>query len=206
MFGIDVKSIMMQDSAPDVSEKEIRDLVDAVLRGDRKKYGELFELFQPQVFSLAWNLTGNLDDTMDIIQECFLRAYRALSSWKGNAKFATWLHRIAVNTAIDFIRREAKHHDKRLEASQNEDDDEEIQNLCEGVERRTPLTELQRKELRKKIFTAVALLPDMQRRCFVLRYLGDMSTREAAEIFGCSEGTVKSHLYRAREFLKQALS
>ena len=205
MLGIDVKSIMMQDSAPDVSENKVRALVEAVLHGDRKKYGELFELFQPLVFRLSWNLTGNFDDAMDIVQECFLRAYRALSSWKGKAKFSTWLHRIAVNTAIDFIRREARHHEKRMEGSPYEEEDEEVQSLCEGVERRTPLTELQQKELRTKIFTAVSFLPKMQRRCFVLRYLGDMSIREVSEILGCSEGTVKSQLHRARVFLKSAL-
>ena len=69
MLGIDVKSIMMQDSAPDVSENKVRALVEAVLHGDRKKYGELFELFQPLVFRLSWNLTGNFDNAMDIVQE-----------------------------------------------------------------------------------------------------------------------------------------
>lgn len=157
------------------------------------------------VFILAWNLTGNYDDSMDVVQECFLRVFRALCSWKKKAKFATWLHRIAVNTAIDYIRREAKHQAKRRTFSGDESMDEEIERLAQGVETRTPLTELQQKELRMRIFQAVNQLAARQRRCFILRYFSGLDIREIAQVVGCGEGTVKRHLFRARKRLQQWL-
>jgi len=201
----DVQHTIEQQATTEISEREIRDIVEAVLRGDTEKFGRLFDLLHNRVYALAWNLTGNYDDAMDVLQECFLRAYRALSSWKGNAKFTTWLHRITVNTAIDYIRREARHHDKRITGADDEETDKEIQNLCEGVERRTPLMEAERKELRRRLVHAINQLRGMQRRCFILRYFGNLPLKEVALIAGCGEGTIKRHLFRARERLRQLL-
>jgi RNA polymerase sigma-70 factor (ECF subfamily) len=187
---------------PDISEQAVREIVEAVLSGKTQRFEEVFELFHNMVFYLAWNLTGNYDDALDVVQECFLRAFRALSSWKKKARFATWLHRIAINTAIDYIRREAKHQAKRIASSGIEDMDEEIERLTQGVDSRTPLTELKQKELRRRILHAVNQLAGRQRRCFILRYYSDLDIKEIALVVGCGEGTVKRHLFRARKRLQ----
>ena len=190
---------------PDVSEQAVQEIVKAVLAGKTERFEEIFVLFHNMVFSLAWHLTGNYDDAMDVVQECFLRAFRALCSWKRKAKFATWLHRIAINTSIDYIRREAKHQAKRLAGSGCEDMDEEVERLAQGVETRTPLTELKQKELRRRILQAVNQLSGRQLRCFILRYYSDLAIKEIALIIGCGEGTVKRHLFRARKRLQEWL-
>jgi len=205
MEGDNVQLNTNTGRTPDVSEQALQDIVKAVLAGKKERFEEIFVLFHNMVFFLAWNLTGNYDDAMDVVQECFLRVFRALCSWKKKAKFATWLHRIAINTAIDYIRREAKHQAKRLTSSGLEDMDEEIDRLAQGVETRTPLTELQQKELRRRILYAVNQLGGRQRRCFILRYYSDLDIKEIALIIGCGEGTVKRHLFRARKRLQEWL-
>lgn len=186
----------------DISEEMIRTIVRDVLAGNIERFEELFGLYHGLVYGMAWNLTGNYDDALDVTQECFLRTFRALCSWKGKAKFSTWLHRIAVNTAIDYIRREAKHHAKRIESRDDEDMHKEFHGLFQGIESQTPLTKLQQKELRLKIFKAIDQLKGRQRHCFILRYFADLSIRELAVVVGCGEGTAKRHLFRARERLR----
>jgi RNA polymerase sigma-70 factor (ECF subfamily) len=205
MEGDNVQLNTNTGRTPDVSEQALQDIVKAVLAGKKERFEEIFVLFHNMVFFLAWNLTGNYDDAMDVVQECFLRVFRALCSWKKKAKFATWLHRIAINTAIDYIRREAKHQAKRLTSSGFEDMDEEIDRLAQGVETRTPLTELQQKELRRRILYAVNQLGGRQRRCFILRYYSDLDIKEIAQVVGCAQGTVKRHLFRARKRLQEWL-
>jgi RNA polymerase sigma-70 factor (ECF subfamily) len=189
----------------DISEEMIRSIVRDVLAGKNERFEELFGLYHGLVYGMAWNLTGNYDDALDVTQECFLRAFRALCSWKGKAKFSTWLHRIAVNTAIDYIRHESKHHFRRIESGGDEDQDKEVQIISQGVESQTPLTKLQQKELRLRIFRAINDLKGRQRRCFILRYFADLSIREVAVVVGCGEGTAKRHLFRARERLRNLL-
>jgi len=205
MEGDNVQLNTNTGRTPDVSEQALQDIVKAVLAGKKERFEEIFVLFHNMVFFLAWNLTGNYDDAMDVVQECFLRVFRALCSWKKKAKFATWLHRIAINTAIDYIRREAKHQAKRLTSSGFEDMDEEIDRLAQGVETRTPLTELQQKELRRRILYAVNQLGGRQRQCFILRYYSDLDIKEIAQVVGCAQGTVKRHLFRARKRLQEWL-
>ncbi len=202
MEGENVQIHTNTGKVPDVSERDVQEIVKAVLSGKKDRFEQIFVIFHNMVFYLAWNVTGNYDDAMDVVQECFLRAFRALSSWKMKAKFATWLHRIAINTAIDYIRREAKHQAKRLTSPGIEDMDEEIERLSQGVDTRTPLTELKQKELRRRILQAVNQLGGRQRRCFILRYFADLDIREIALVVGCGEGTVKRHLFRARKRLQ----
>jgi len=193
------------EDTPRETEEKVRAIVKDVLDGDHERFGEIIRIYENRVFSIAWNLTGCRDDAMDIFQECFMRIFRALSSWKGKARFSTWLHRIATNTAIDFVRREARHQHKRVVTSGNEDMDREIELLAEGVNPLTPLEELKRRELRARIFEAVSQLEGKQRECFILRYFADLPVSEVAATIGCGEGTTKRHLFRAREKMKALL-
>jgi RNA polymerase sigma-70 factor, ECF subfamily len=189
----------------EIPDKEVREIVNEILSGKVELFDKIFVSFHHRVYALAWNMTGNYDDAMDVVQECFIRTYRALKSWKGRAKFTTWLHRIAINTSIDFIRREAKHKSSRIESGGNEDICEMIQRLSEGVDNRTPFSELERKELRQRIFRAINQLSGRQKKCFILRYFSGKTIKEIALITNCGEGTTKRHLFRARMKLQNLL-
>ena len=176
-----------------------------ILRGDKERFEEIVERFRMYVYQIAWKMTTNYDDAMDITQEVFLRVYRALSSWKGRSKFSTWLHRIAVNTTIDYLRRNSRYAKTFVEGQEREDSEDLDRKLREGVTHETPSRALELKELRCAIYSAVVKLPGRQRKCFVLRHYYGLPIKEIAEILGCSEGTVKRHLYRALQRLRTLL-
>ena len=141
-----------------------------ILRGDKERFEEIVERFRMYVYQIAWKMTTNYDDAMDITQEVFLRVYRALSSWKGRSKFSTWLHRIAVNTTIDYLRRNSRYAKTFVEGQEREDSEDLDRKLREGVTHETPSRALELKELRCAIYSAVVKLPGRQRKCFVLRH------------------------------------
>ena len=192
-------------NASELSESDVRQIVKEVLSGKTERFEELFDFYRAMVYAMAWNITGNYDDAMDVVQECFLRVYRALCSWKGRSKFSTWLHRIAVNTAIDYIRKEAKHHSKRTIEVYHQNKSEKFGKIVEGVVSKTPVDFLEQKELRARIMHAVNQLGGKQRRCFILRYFSGLSIKGVALVVCCSEGAVKRHLFRSRQNLKKWL-
>jgi len=95
-------------------ERYIRDVVAGVKAGDTEAYDEIVSLFRDEIYAIAWRLTRCADDAQDIVQEVFLRAYRALSGYRGNSAFRTWLHRIALTTGYDYLHREKKRYAGRV--------------------------------------------------------------------------------------------
>ncbi len=188
-----------------VVEDELYITTREILRGDTERFEEIVERFRMYVYQIAWKMTTNYDDAMDITQEVFMRVYRALSSWKGRSKFSTWLHRIALNTTIDYLRRNRRHVREFVRLAEEEDSEDLGRKLQEGVTHETPSRVLELKELRCAIYSAVVKLPSRQRKCFVLRHYYVLPIKEIAEILGCSEGTVKRHLYRALQRLRTLL-
>jgi RNA polymerase sigma-70 factor (ECF subfamily) len=194
----------LRSSGETASEPNLVPVVEDVLRGNRDAFEEIVFLYRNQVYAAAWQLTRNCDDAMDITQEVFIRAYRALSSFKGNARFSTWLHRITVNAGIDYIRRRRRHVQGRVEREQSDASDK----AAEPIEASVPETQREsvyRKELQERVLQALAVLSSKQKQVFVLRYYNDLSLREIAATMRCSEGAVKRHLYRAQLRLKELL-
>lgn len=186
-------------------DRYFRELRDAILAGQKERFEEIVDLFRQRVYNIAWRTCQNQDDAFDVSQEVFLRAYNALKSWHGRARFSTWLHRIAINASIDFIRRQSKHR------NHTESVDEMAPERVAAIEaRRTPHDEPRRqaytKELRAEIYAAVRKLPVQQQRCFVLRHYHECPLREIASILHISEGAVKRHLHRAARRLRTELA
>src|SRR4051812_10610210 len=90
-------------------DPDVLPLVQQTLAGNREAFDEIVFLFRDQVYATTWHMTRNTEDALDVAQEVFIRAYRALGSYKGRARFSTWLHRIVLNACIDHIRREKRH-------------------------------------------------------------------------------------------------
>lgn len=199
------KSSTPIDSSCLFDEEDVATLVKSIVSGESEKYEIIIERYRDKVLRIAWRLSGNYEDTLDISQEAFLRIFRALRSWKGHAKFSTWLHRVALNTALDYIRWQGKHSRGRVI-----DYDEETHNILEkinqGVERSTPFEKAHQSELKRLVYRAIVKLSPMQRKCFVLRYYQDLKIREVAEVLGVKDGTVKRHLFRGAKRLRLLLN
>ncbi len=191
------------DSHASNEELHILGLVQAARNGQSDAFDEIVFRYRDQVYAAAWQLTRNNDDAMDITQEAFMRAYSALGSYKGRSRFATWLHRVVLNTGIDYIRREKKHRHESTDQT-----DPETGKPSGGPESSVAASQREHvyeKELQKQVLVALDDLSTRQRQVFVLRYYHDLDTKETAKVLKCTEGAVKRHLFRAQSRLRELL-
>lgn len=168
------------------------DLIRRAQAGDRQAFGVLVQQHQGRVYSFTRRLCGNPDHALDITQDTFIKAWQALPAWRPEARFETWLLRIARNTAIDGLRR-GRHEPEPLP------DDAVL--VDHGP---TPLRQLESSRNIVQLEALLAQLPLAQREVLLLRELEGLSYRELAAALDISEGTVKSRLARARSALLQA--
>jgi len=191
--------------ARQVEESYFRELVAAILAGETARFEEIVTLFRDRIYRIAWKMAQDREDALDISQEVFLRAFRALRSWHGRARFSTWLHRIAINASIDYIRRRAKHRDTMESFDEMEPARlSEVEATCTQADH--PRRQAYAAELRREIFKAIRCLPARQRHCFVLRHYHECTIRDMAAVLHVSEGTVKRHLHRATRRLRRTLA
>jgi RNA polymerase sigma-70 factor (ECF subfamily) len=176
-------------------------LVERTVAGDQKAYELLVLKYQRRIERLIGRMVRDTDLIEDIAQETFIRAYRALSQFRGEAQFYTWLYRIAVNTAkkalVD-LKRDPVVSESALRGG-NDDDEETsgVENELTSAE--TPETVLAAKEIAATVNSAMEALPEELRQAVTLREIEGLSYEEIAEVMNCPIGTVRSRIFRARE-------
>ena len=169
-------------------------------------FSALVDAYQHKLFNTVLRMTGNHDDALDIVQEAFLKAYRSLKSFKGEAKVYTWLYRIAVNTALSFRRSAATQMARStisLDDNPRADDSDSRREVPD--ERYEASAALQGAEAKRYITDAIAGLDPELRAVVVLRDLEELTYEEIAEILEVPKGTVKSRLHRGRLLLRDKL-
>lgn len=169
-------------------------LIERCRAGDIEAFGTLWEQHRSAVFRSILGIVGNTQDAEDLTQDTFLRAYRALDSFRGEAQLRTWLIRIGVHLAIDHVKRKKAHPEVSL--------DWDVGGAHADID---PHTAAERNELRETVRKAIEALPAHHRAVIVLREIEGMDYSEMAEALGCSIGSVKLRLFRARRLLKQRL-
>jgi RNA polymerase sigma-70 factor (ECF subfamily) len=178
-----------------------RTLVGRATRGDREAFGALVQRHQDRVFNLAYQVVRNREDALDVAQEAFVKAFASLPSFKGEASFTTWMHRIVVNLAIDCLRRRRRGdptvYDDRLAVP--EDGGEGLAAPDD------PETALGTRQVRSLLSRGIQALPPAHRAVLILREIEGLSYDEIARAVGCSLGTVMSRLFYARRKLQKAL-
>lgn len=183
----------------------MRDLALRAARGDEAAFADLVDLHKERVHGIAWQLSHNHEDALDITQEAFVRLWNALPAFKGTASFSTWMHRIVLNTGIDFIRRE-KRHKAATSLANPSDTDAAATSPPEPASPPNQRDAVYEAQFQKLVLQALTKLSGRQRRVFVLRYYHALSLKEIGEIIHTSEGTVKKHLARAQAQLKILLA
>lgn len=189
----------LPDAAPDGDTL----LVQRTLAGDQRAFELLVVKYQRRVERLIARMVRDVDLVPDIAQETFIRAYRALGQFRGEAQFYTWLYRIAVNTAKKQLLQLKRDPVVTMTSLQTAHDDEtsaaEYDSITTGADPETPDAVLASKEIAQAVNAALEALPKELGQAITLREIDGLSYGEIAEALGCPIGTVRSRIFRARE-------
>ncbi len=188
-----------QGMAPSSGDSDAM-LVERTVAGDQRAFELLVIKYQRRIERLIGRMVRDANLVDDIAQETFIRAYRALHQFRGDAQFYTWLYRIAVNTAKRFLlklKNDPAVFHNALQA--NEEDDETFQRRNEPSTDETPESVLAAKEIGQAVNAALEALPADLKQALTLREIDGLSYEEIAELMNCPLGTVRSRIFRARE-------
>ena len=171
-----------------------RQLIQRAQEGDHAAYRVLVERHMRQAYRLAFSFVNEHHRAEDVAQEAFVRAYNGLPAFRGDAGFGTWLYRIVTNLSLNHLKqmKAAAEREVVMDVIPDSPAAEEIPGA--------------RQELREQLEKALHQLPTMQRAVVILRHLDGLSTKQVSEILNCSEGTVKTHLFRGLKKLKSSLA
>ncbi|MEO8859064.1 MAG: RNA polymerase sigma factor RpoE [Burkholderiaceae bacterium] len=188
------------EQAPPISADSDLMLVERAVAGDQHAFELLVIKYQRRIQRLIGRMVRDVDLVEDIAQETFIRAYRALHQFRGDAQFYTWLYRIAVNTAKKALM-ELKHDPTVSESAfrSGSDDDETSQPGNEPTAEDTPESLLAAKEIAAVVNAAMEALPEDLRQAVTLREIEGLTYEEIAAVMNCPIGTVRSRIFRARE-------
>jgi RNA polymerase sigma-70 factor (ECF subfamily) len=177
-------------------------LVERVQAGDKTAFDILVQKYQSKIIQLAYRYVHDQDEAMDIAQEAFIKAYKALGRFRGDSAFYTWIYRIAINTAKNYLVASNRRPPK---ADIDAGDAEQYEGATGLREYATPERMLLRDELKETIAGAIENLPDDLRTAITLRELEGMSYEEIAQAMDCPIGTVRSRIFRARDAIDDKL-
>jgi len=187
-----------------MSDREIDlQLVERVRQGDQRAFGILVEKYQRKRIRLLSRMVRDQHEIEDIAQEAFIKAYRALPQFRGDAAFYTWLYRIAVNTAKNYLSSRGRAMQTVSDQAMNDDDEPDERLVAQEIG--NPETELLSKQVAIAINQAVDDLPEELRQAITLREIEGLSYEEIAETMACPIGTVRSRIFRAREAISAKL-
>lgn len=179
-----------------------RELVQRVQKGEKNAFDVLVRKYQFKIIKLISRYVHDPNEAMDVAQEAFLKAYRALPGFRGESAFYTWLYRIAINTAKNYLVAQGRR-PPGSDIDAHDAEQYEGQSLLKEYE--TPERLLLKDEIEATVFKAIEELPEDLRTAITLRELEGMSYEEIAQAMGCPIGTVRSRIFRARESIDAKL-
>ena len=183
-----------------MDERQIdQELVERAQQGDTKAFEMLVVKYNRRLGRLLSRFIKDEHEVNDVVQESFIKAYRALPNFRGDSAFYTWLYRISINTAKNFL---ANNNKRPIMSSDITNGDGEVMDVVEQVaDNLTPEAELMNKQILQTVESAVAKLPEDLRRAITLCEMDGLSYEEIAEVMQCPIGTVRSRIFRAREVI-----
>ena len=185
----------------DLEAADDEQLADALKRGNRRAFDELVRRHQGRVYAVAYRVTGNRDDALDVAQEALLKAYRKIESWQPVSGFLPWLMRLTTNQAIDTLRWRKRRRTEPLESIDSDGHERSIEHAAPGGTG----SAVREREIETRVQSALVVLSPSQRAVFVMRHYEGLQLAEIAVAMGCSVGSVKVHLFRALRKLQKEL-
>lgn len=195
---------MTENKEPNDLQPDVDGLVRKARAGDMEAVDGLVRVFQKPVFNMIYRMVGNYEDAADLTQQAFIRMWRAIGKFRGESRFSTWLFALALNTSRSGLRRLRRISDAE-QVRIDRDPDSGTAPFDPPDDRDLPEKALERKETVRRIEAVILALPEEYRSVITLRDLHGLAYDEIAESIGCSIGTVKSRLSRARQRVKARL-
>src|SRR4051812_28846260 len=177
------------------------ELVALSMRGDTESFDQLILRWERPIYALAYRVIGREEEARDVVQETFLRAYRGIGNFRGQAKFSSWIYRITLNLCRDWIRRE-----RRTPVAQVPEGVDLIELASEAEPAESIEALVARRELGRAVAKAMAVLPDDQRTAIVLKEYHGLTFQEIADLLDCPLSTVKTRLYQGLTVLRKQLA
>lgn len=191
----------LPESLQDVDERE---LLSRARAGKAEAYDELMRRYHGRIYALLYNMTSNKEDAEDLLQDVFWKAYQSLPRFKGQSSFYTWVYRIAVNRAINFVKKRKRRGALSLDnVDLGLERDPALVALASGD---TPLRQTKLTELQEKLNAALQTLSEKHRIVVVMHDIEGIPHNDIAEVLDCSPGTVRSRLFYARQQLQAELA
>lgn len=189
----------MSAQAGESSDKQ---LVEQVQKGNKRAFDLLVIKYQHKVLSIVGRYVSDSSEAHDVAQEAFIKAYRAIGNFRGDSAFYTWIYRIAINTAKNYLVSRGR----RPPSSDIDAGDAENFGSADALrDVSSPESELAKDQLETVIYRAIRELPDELRTAVTLRELDGLSYEEIADVMDCPVGTVRSRIFRARESIEKTL-
>ena len=199
--AIDTQAPVTKPAATSTDEST---LVKRSQRGDLSAYDELVRRYQERVYATVYHMTSNHEDASDLVQEAFIKAHRALGSFKGDSSFFTWVYRIAINKTINFLKQRKRR--SQMSLDDLEFNPEHDPDLVALISDKTPRRDLNLSELQEKLNDAMQKLSHIHRLVVTLHDIQGLSHDEISKIMDCNTGTVRSRLFYARQQMQAYLS
>jgi RNA polymerase sigma-70 factor, ECF subfamily len=201
--GLQTRVKSSRDSMDKPRTDEDQQLVARAQAGDPAAFDELVIKYSPRLYGLVYNMTSNHEDTNDLLQDIFAKAFKAIRGFRGKSTFYTWIHSIGVNMTLNFLKKRGRRYHLSLD-----DVDSSIQNdkeFLEVTQTSSPVREADLSELQKRLNEAMMKLSDEHRAVVTMFHIQGMPHAEISKILRVSEGTVRSRLFYANRQLQNYL-
>ena len=181
---------------------EERQIIESAGKGSHEAFEQIVKQYEKMVYNICLRMTGDTEEAFDLSQETFIKAWHAISLFKFESKFSTWLTRIAANTCMDYLRKQKRRQVVSLTATE----DDSMEEMLIADDSTDPAALAEKAEDHEAVQAAFAALPAQDRLILSMRAIEDMSYQEIGEALDLKPGTVKSKIARARERVRQNLN
>lgn len=179
------------------------DLIQRMNNAEQAAYSEFVKIFGSKVYNTVLGILQNREDAEDLTQEIFVSIFKSIHQFRGDSKLTTWIYRITVSKCYEFLRK--KNTKKRFVIFHQQKEDQELSPLDTIPDFEHPGIQLEKKEMSRILFAAIAKLPENQKTAFVLSKIEILSYAEIAEVMGLTVSSVESLLFRAKQNLQKLL-
>jgi RNA polymerase sigma-70 factor (ECF subfamily) len=201
--NINVEEKIMESRPVNPERAVDQKLVEKAQKGDKKAFGMLVEKYQRRLTRLLSRMVRDQSEIEDIVQDSFIKAYRAINNFRGDSAFYTWLYRIGINTAKNYLvklgKRPKAMNDVEIEDIENFEDAQDLRNL------ETPESSMMSSQIIISVNQTIESLPDELKEAISLREMDGLSYEEISDLMNCPVGTVRSRIFRAREAISEKL-